>query len=83
MFNLDAIAKLLITQFMGNTGILDKVLQMGQSGGGPEAIMNFLEQQKPEVAKHEIWQHLKGMSPQEIESYAGNLVKSFGLGGKV
>ena len=81
MLNLAAIAKLLIAQFMGNTGseLLNKVLQMGKTGSGPEAIMSFLEQQKPEVKNHEIWQNLKGMSTQEIETYAGNLATSFGL----
>jgi hypothetical protein len=61
------------------SGLLDKLLQMGKSGSGPDAIMNFLEEQKPEVKNHEIWQNLKGMSSSEIETYAGNLASSLGL----
>jgi len=66
---------------MGNSGndLLNKLLQMGKSGSGVEAIMNFLEQQKPEVKNQELWQHLRGMTPSEIESYAMNLASSLGL----
>jgi len=52
---------------------------MAKTGNAPEVIMNFLEQQRPEVADHAIWKALKGKSAKEIEEYAGNLVGSLGL----
>ena len=79
MINLAAIAKLLITQLLGGTGLLDQIIQMGKSGSGPSAIMDFLEQHKPEVKNHEMWNNLRGKSEQEIESYAKNLTNSLGL----
>jgi len=64
---------------MGGTGLLDKLLEMGASGSGPDAIMGFLEQQRPDVKEHAIWNELKGKSSTEIEQYAKNLVNSLGL----
>ena len=77
MLNLESIARALINMFMGN-GILDKILQIGQSKG-KNALMDFLENQKPEVKDQEIWKNLRGMSEPEIETYGQNLAKSFGL----
>ena len=79
MINLATIANLLVTTLLGNSGLIEKLLGMGRSGSSPNAIMDFLEQQKPEVKNHEMWQAMRGKSEQEIEEYGLNLAKSLGL----
>ena len=79
MINLATIANLLVTTLLGNSGILEKLLGMGKSGSTPSAIMDYLEQQKPEVKNHEMWQAMRGKSESEIEEYGKNLAQSLGL----
>jgi hypothetical protein len=52
---------------------------MAQAGNSPQVIMDMLEKQHPSVREQQIWQSLKGKSPNEIEDYAKNLVQSLGL----
>jgi hypothetical protein len=46
----------------------------------PGSVINLLENWNPKVKgglhNNQIWQGLKGKSPQEIEAYAANLLKN-------
>ena len=81
--NLQAAANLLA---MGNPqfkGIVDKAQQAMQAGNTPAQIMDMMEEWAPgakeKLMGNQMWQGLKGKSPDEINTYANNLIGTLGL----
>ena len=77
--NIQAVLQWILKLIPQGNGILNSVLQMAQMGNTPDAIMTHLEGMHPEVKDQEIWKSLKGKSSQDIEKYAGNIIKSLGI----
>ena len=81
--NLEAIAKLLAGSNSQMGGILGQAQQAAQAGNSPSVVMDMMEGWMPgakdKLANNQMWQSLKGKSPQEIEGYANNLVGTLGI----
>lgn len=81
--NLEGIAKLLIQQIPQGESILSQALQMAKSGQNPGQVMQALEGMIPgakeKLKDNQIWGALRNKSPEEIEEYARNMVKTLNL----
>jgi len=79
MFNLKGIASLIAQSNPQMNNILGQVQQMAKAGSDPTTIMEALEAHAPALKNNNIWNALRGKTPDEISAYASNLAKNMGV----